>query len=117
MDEHANGTALLLEEIDAELTKRGISQRDKLMLKSMRYLLEEVPVTRRNIGKLTIDVGILEKSNIVLQAKKHPKTAAMLMAGLFAVNSMINWAGIRRPILQGIIYVTTGIVVPLESLP
>ena len=117
MDIHTNGTALLIDEIDAELSKRNISQRDKLMLKSMRYLLEEVPITRGNIFKLSADVAILEKNNIVLQAKKHPKIAAMLMVGLLAANSMINWAGIRRPIMQGIIHITTGILVPLDALP
>lgn len=117
MDEHKNGTVLLLEEIDTELIKKNITQRDRLMLKSMRYILEEVPITRANISKLNGEVAILEKNNIVLQAKKHPKGAALFMIGLLTVNSMINWAGIRRPILQGIIHVTTGIVVPLDSLP
>ena len=114
--EHRNGTGILLDDIDAELSKR-ISSRDKLLLRSMRYILEEIPDTRRNIQTMKGDIVELQKNSIVIQAKRNPKTAVFVFLAVFVFNSMVNWAGVRKPILQGIIYSTTGILVPLDALP
>jgi hypothetical protein len=116
MDTHHNGTRLLLDDIDAELNKR-ISSRDKLLLRSMQYILQEIPETRSKIHTMQGEIATLEKSSLVVQAKKNPKTAFVFAILLFTLNSMVNWQGIRRPILQGVIYSTTGILIPLDALP
>lgn len=115
--EYENGSKLLADEIDSELSKRNITHRDRLMLRGMKYLLLEVPSTRKNIDELKADTKNLEKNSVLIQAKKHPKAAFITAIGLLVVNSMVNWAGIRKPIIQALILQTTGILLPLDSIP
>jgi len=116
MLEDLNGSKVLIDEIDMELDKR-LSQRDRLMLRSMRYLLLEVPVTRGYIKKFDGEIRNLENNNILIQAKSHPKTAAIVTLSFLALNSLVNWQGIRRPILQAAIHLFTGVMIPLDALP
>lgn len=117
MEEYQNGSKILAGEIELELDKKGLSQRDRLLLRGILYLLKETPITRTSLVRMDTDIKKLEKHNIVLWVQAHPKTAVFVAAGILIVNSMINWAGLRRPILQGVIHATTGVIIPLENLP
>jgi len=115
--DYTNGSKLLVDEIGSELSKKNITQRDRLLLRGMKYLLEEVPRTRGAVGSLEDDAKLLKKNSILIQAKNHPKTAFLSIAGLLVINSMVNWAGIRKPILQAIILQVFGVLLPLDSIP
>jgi hypothetical protein len=108
-EDTTNGVRLLLTDIDAELEKK-LSSKDKVILRSTKYLLESLPPIRD-------DLNTLKKHDAIGLASKNPKTAWLLFVGVFAVNSMINWSGIRKPILQAIIHFITGVMIPLDALP
>jgi len=114
---HANGSILLLEEIDKELARKSIPNRERLMLRVMRYLLQDVPNTRAKIEQVEKDVKELERNSILMIAKRSPRNAAMVVLAIFVANSLVNWQGIRRPILQALIHATTGMLVPIDVLP
>lgn len=109
MEDATNGVKLLLTDIDIELGKR-LSSKDKVTLRSIKYLLEALPPMRE-------DLRTLKKHDALGWAGENPKSAWMLSIGFLVLNSAINWSGIRKPLLQGIIHVTTGIMIPIDSLP
>ena len=110
MEDTLNGAKLLLEDIETELENRRLSRKDRLMLRSHKYMLESLSPIRE-------DVSALKRHDVVGWAKKNPRSAALFAVGILAVNSMVNWSGIRKPALQAIIHVTTGIMIPLDALP
>jgi hypothetical protein len=105
-----NGVQILLDEIEEELSNKRISKRDRLYLRSNQYILKSLIPIRE-------DVHTLKNHDAIAWAAKNPKGAWILGISLFMANSMINWSGLRKPILQGLIHFTTGIMLPLDSLP
>jgi len=109
-NDHMNGAQLLLDEIDAELENKRMSKRDRLHLRSTQYILKSLVPIRE-------DVHQLKKHDAIAWVRSNPRSAWLLGIGVLSVNSMVNWEIIRRPVLQTIIHVVTGIVVPINSLP
>jgi hypothetical protein len=105
-----NGAKLLIDEIDRELDKKTISNRDRLMLRSHRYQLEAVAEVRSELIPL-------KKHDVIGWAQANPKSAWLIGIGGLVVNSMINWASIRKPLVQAAIMHTTGVLVPLDNIP
>lgn len=61
-------------------------------------------------------VSNLEKNSILLWAKANPKTSIFIAVAVFVVQSSINWAGLRKPLLHSIAKMA-GFDVPLDSIP
>lgn len=110
MEDVANGAQLLIDEIDQELENKRLAKRDRLYLRSNRYILQSLIPLRQ-------DVYTLKKHDSIAWAGRNPRTTWFLGIGFLVLNGMINWAGIRKPLLQGVIHVTTGIMIPLDALP
>ena len=109
-DDAVNGVALLLDEIDVELANKRLSRRDRLYLRSNQYILKSLIPIRE-------DVQVLKSHDVIAYGVKNPKSAWMMGISIFLLNSMINWAGLRKPIMQAVIHFTTGIMIPLDALP
>lgn len=109
-DDAVNGVKLLLDEIDVELENKRLSRRDRLYLRSNQYILKSLIPIRE-------DVQSLKSHDVIAKAVKNPKGAWIMGISIFLLNSMINWAGLRKPIMQAVIHFTTGIMIPLDALP
>ena len=109
-EDFTNGAKVLIDEINHELKNSKLSKRDRLIFRVLVYDLE-------SLAPLRYDVAILKKHDAIAWAGRNPKSTWFLGIGFLVLNSMINWAGIRKPLLQGIIHVTTGIMIPLDALP
>ena len=105
-----NGAQLLLDEIDIELEKKKIPTSTRLLLKAQRYNLQSVVLMRE-------DIALLKKHDVVQHMQSNPKLSIVIILLLLVVNGMVNWSGIRKPILQGIIYQLFGVLLPLDAIP
>jgi len=105
-----NGVAMLLDEIDDELGNKRLSKRDRLYLRCNRYILESIVPIRR-------DVMALKRHDAFAWMQKSPKLATALIFSALILNSVINWSGIRRPIIQSLIHMAFGVSIPLDQLP
>lgn len=105
----SNGARLLLDEIDRQLDTKRLTEINRLNLRVAKYQLENLIDMRR-------DVRQLKDHDVISKIKNNPRFSALLFAVFLVVNSMVNWAGIRKPLLQAIILQTTGVLVPLDSL-
>jgi len=110
MDDSINGAQLLLEEFDEELQNRRLTKKDRLLLRSSQYILKGMISMRQ-------DISTLKSHDVIGWAKRNPRGAWLFGIGLLTVNSMVNWSGIRKPLLQSVIHFATGIVIPLDVLP
>lgn len=113
MTDNHNGAKMLIEDIIAERDKKNISNKDRLLLRSMLYLLEEVPITRENIAFARVERLELQNNNILLKIKERPKIAAMLTIVFIFFNSlftvtMIIVAGFREQVLASLVKFITG---------
>jgi len=112
-DDMYNGAKLLLQDIDTELENKRLSRRDRLMLRSQKYLLEQTVLMRQ----VRLEVDALKKHDVIGWAYDHPRGALLSILGLGAVNSMVNWSGIRKPIIQAIAKNLFGVDLPLDVIP
>jgi len=115
-DDIENGAKILLEQIDEILKNKRLTEKDRLLWRVHKYLLAEVPVTRRDISGLRKAQEKLEKHSIILWAKAYPKMAGLLIVSGLVANSMINWSGVRKPLIRSAL-LSLGIDVPLDSIP
>ena len=109
-DDMVNGVQLLLDDINTELQNKRIPRRERLLLTSNKYILESIVPLRK-------DVSRLKGHDVVEWGKTNPKLAIFSALGLLTLNGVINWSGIRKPLIQGIVHAATGVMLPLDSIP
>lgn len=123
-----------LNEINASLIRKvgdilddtnSISTRDGMklqlemtfeLIKSHNEVIQQLRIQNGRVGRAEDDIADLKKRNIVLWITARPKTSLLIFAGVFIINSMINWAGVRRPLLYALLK-HLGIDIPLDSIP
>ena len=105
-----NGAQMLLERIDAELAKKKLTADRRLLLEIKQYNL-------RYTVQMRTDIAVLKKHDILQRMQTNPKLSFAIVILLLLLNGMVNWAGIRRPLLQTIIYQVTGMLLPIDSIP
>lgn len=108
-DNPLEGAQIIIDEIDMELRKKQAST-SRLLLRSHRYQLAA-------IGSLRGELETLKKHDVIGWAQAHPRASVFIVLGGLTLNSMVNWASVRKPILQAIIQFVTGVSIPLDSLP
>lgn len=78
--------------------------------------LAEVEQMRAQMLALRAQVDTLDRTSIVLWARRNPRAAWFAGVGVFALNSMINWSGVRKPVIHSILK-AVGIDIPLAEIP
>jgi len=109
MDTTANGARLLLDEIKAQLEKKRLSEITRLQLRVDKYQLE-------NLIEMRQDVRVLKSHDMIQKSAENPKLAAFVFLLVLVINSMVNWAGVRKPLLQAFFLHVFGILIPLDSI-
>jgi hypothetical protein len=57
-EDSMNGVALLLEDIESEFRKKRMSAKDKIILRSLEYILKSIPPIREDVKNLkSVSVG------------------------------------------------------------
>jgi hypothetical protein len=87
MDDTINGVALLLTDIEGELSKKRITNRDKIILKSLEYLLKSLPPLRSDIYEV-------KNTSYGYWANRNPQKA--FLAVFFITSFLIS--DIRQPV-------------------
>lgn len=105
-----NGARILIEEIDRVLEQKTISSINRLLLRVSRYQLMATI-------QLRAEIAPLKRHDVVGWAIEHPRAAWLISIAILVANSMINWEGVRKPLMQAVILHTMGVLVPFESLP
>ena len=109
----------IIEDNTSMSTRTGMQLMIEMMMnvyKSQNEIIEHVRTQNGRVATAEVEIKELKRTSVSRWIKENPKTTFLIFSGIFVVNSMINWQGIRRPILKTILgYV--GIDVPLESLP
>lgn len=105
-----NGAQMLLERIDAELSKKKLTADRRLLLEIQQYNL-------RYTVQMRTDIANLKKHDIIQRMQENPKLSFAIIIMLLLVNGMVNWAGIRKPIIQTIIYQVSGVLLPIDAIP
>lgn len=105
-----NGAKLIIDEMKEELENKKLPKRDRLYLTSGIYQLTL-------LSNLRSDVETLKKHDLFSWATTYPKVATAGVLLLIVLSSVIDWAAIRKPIIQGLIKLLSGIDLPTESIP
>lgn len=103
---YINGAQLLLEEVEAQLKNKRISQKDKLQFKVLKYHLESLIILRS-------EVHILKKHDWVGWMAENPKFAILILFLTMTINNMINWKEAWKPVIQALISLS-GVHLPLN---
>lgn len=109
----------ILDNESAMSTRTGIILTMEMMsgiYKSQNEIIEHVAKQNGRIGKNEEQIDKLKMNNILMWMQANKRNSVLIFVGIFVVNSMINWAGIRRPILSAI-FKHMGLDVPIESIP
>lgn len=101
---------LYLNELDVELRKKNLPRRDRLILTGLRHNLQKNQ-------QIDLEIEILKKHDLVQKAITYPRTTAVMIMSILIINSMVNWTGVRKPLMQATIYQISGVLIPLDSLP
>ena len=109
-EDNINGAQMLLERIDAALDNKKLPADRRLLLEVQQYNL-------RYTIQMRADISNLKKHDLLQRMKDNPKLSFAIIVLLLLVNGMVNWAGIRRPLLQSIIYQLFGVLLPIDSIP
>lgn len=86
------------------------------LIKSHNEVIQQLRIQNGRVGRAETDIAELKQKNIILWITARPKTSLLIFAGVFILNSMINWAGVRRPLLYALLK-HLGIDIPLDSIP
>ncbi len=88
-EDHMNGVALLLEDIKSESTRKRMSAKDRIILKSLDYILRSIPPIRE-------DVNNLKSTSVGYRAWQRPKASFIIFFLLysFAISDL------RTPVFQ-----------------
>lgn len=105
-----NGAQMLLDRIDAELLKKKLPADRRLLLEVQQYNL-------RYTVQMRSDIANLKKHDVIQRMQENPKLSFALIFLLLFINGMVNWAGIRKPLLQTIVYQVFGVLLPLDAIP
>lgn len=89
-DDHMNGVGILLVDITELLKNKRLSSKDRVILKSLEYMLKSLPPIRE-------DVGRLKKRSWGLWAYDNPTRAAIIF---FAIYSFFISDVIREPVFR-----------------
>ena len=109
----------LLSDEKAMTTRTGITLLVEMMsavYKSQNEIITHVKVQNGRIGKSEKEIEKLKENNILFWIKSNKKASVLIFISIFVFNSMINWSGIRRPVLHALLK-HLGIDVPVESIP
>lgn len=100
-DDHMNGVALLLEDIKSESQRKRMSAKDRIILKSLDYILRSIPPIRE-------DVNNLKSTSVGYRAWQRPKLSFVIFFLLysFAISDlstpMFQWiSGMVGTIMKG----------------
>jgi hypothetical protein len=83
---------------------------------SQNAIIDRLEIQNGRIEKGEGAIALLEKRNIVSWVLNNKGLAFLTVMVVFAANSMINWQGIRRPLIQALLR-TFGIDFDLEAIP
>jgi hypothetical protein len=89
-----NGVALLQEDIQGELQKKRLSTQDRLVLKSLEYILKSLPPLRE-------DVSTLKRTSIGYRSWQEPRKATVIF---FLVYSFLI-SDLREPFFHWLVTV------------
>lgn len=109
----------ILEKPKSMTTQAAMRIQLKLMSQiwqSQNELIDHIRVQNGRIGKNENAVAELKKKNIITWISENKTKALGVFIGIFALNSVVNWAGIRRPLLQAVGRLF-GVEIPLELIP
>ena len=109
----------ILDNDSAMTTRTGIILTMEMMsgmYKSQNEMIEHVQKQNGRIGKSEADIEKLKENNILMWMRGNKKSSIFIIIAVLVLNSMINWAGLRRPILHAL-FNHLGIDVPIESIP
>ena len=109
----------ILDNDSAMTTRTGIILTMEMMsgmYKSQNEMIEHVQKQNGRIGKGEAEIEKLKENNILMWMRGNKKSSIFIVIAVLVINSMINWAGLRRPILHAL-FNNLGIDVPIESIP
>jgi hypothetical protein len=109
----------ILDNDSAMTTRTGIILTMEMMsgmYKSQNEMIEHVQKQNGRIGKGEAEIEKLKENNILMWMRGNKKSSIFIIIAVLVINSMINWAGLRRPILHAL-FNNLGIDVPIESIP
>lgn len=86
------------------------------MIKNQNELIEHVKTQNGRVKKNEDKIATLQDNSLLMIIKKNPTKSFLVMLGVFALNSMVNWAGLRRPLLAAF-FRLFGLDVPEELIP
>lgn len=105
-----NGAQMLLDRIDTELLKKRLPADRRLLLEAQQYNL-------RYTVQMRADISELKKHDLIQRMSENPKLSFAIIFLLLFINGMVNWAGIRKPLLQTFVYQVFGVLLPLDAIP
>lgn len=109
----------LLEQPKSMSTKTAMTVQMKLLAavwQSQNELIDHVREQNGRVKKNEKDIGDLKQNNIMMWVKANRGKAFFVFVGIFAVNSIINWQGIRKPLIHAALH-ALGLDVPIELIP
>ncbi len=86
---HMNGVALLLDDIKIESQRKRMSAKDRIILKSLDYILRSIPPIRE-------DVNNLKSTSVGYRAWQRPKTSFIIFFLLYS----LAISDLRTPVYQ-----------------
>ena len=108
-DDEINGAKMLLERVDAALSNKRLAADRRLILEIQQYQL-------KYLVQMRADISRLKRHDVIQWMQENKKLSIVIAILLLIVNSMVNWSGIRKPLLQTLLY-QFGIIVPIDAIP
>lgn len=105
-NDNLNGARLIIEEMEAELNNKRISRQDRMFMKSTIYQL-------RLLSTLRSDVETLKSHDVFSWVMTYPKMATIAVLAVVILGGLIDWGIIRKPLLQGLLKLLSGIDIPV----
>lgn len=105
-----NGAKILLGEIEVALENKKLTVQKRLELRIHKYTLENTIIMRR-------DIRALKKHDVIQWVSDNPKTAGLIVGAMLLLNSIVNWAGIRKPLIHAVFMNLFGLNIPIEAIP